>query len=219
MIRPEFQQQPDDQKAEPRSSMPPEYFDRQQTRPTSNITVVPDELLLSVRPIFLIRHPAFAIPSMAKILTKVSAASLSGSSMLWPRLLLDWYDANVSDESKKPIIVDATRFMTSLVVRQKLCTMTGLDPEQIQTKWALPTDKEREEMLPIDVRMMGTLTNSEGVVAEKAREKIDVDEEAARWHKDFSADVAQRVEAMVRHELANYNYMLSRSLTSEEDSQ
>lgn len=112
-----------------------------------NPTLIPDHLLLHPRtvPVFTIRNPYLQVSSAYRIAVNVFGGAtyancLAGTAGRWTRLLYDWYLAH----GVHPIVVDADDYMSSEAFVRYLCTVTGLDPHEIRTRWENEEEAGRE---------------------------------------------------------------------------
>ena len=183
---------------------------------TANSTVVPDALLLQpgTSAIFTTRHPAWVVPAVFRalgdfinIFNRANTVFISG--MHWQRQLYDWYLQN----GFEPIVVESEDYMTSPDFVRKLCKEAGLDPEHALFTWPRATDEEKTQMGPMVVNFLSTLLDSTGLIPAKAKPAPNLQEEEAKWVKEFGEERARSIKEMVEADMPDYEYLRARKLT------
>ncbi|OAL00809.1 hypothetical protein IQ06DRAFT_316839 [Phaeosphaeriaceae sp. SRC1lsM3a] len=189
---------------------PLQLHDRENPRsPHTNPTNLPDSFLLSMQPIFQIRHPALMFPSMLRVQSKsfegrnINEPSLYSTFTLSPsRMLFDWYLINASHW--KPKVIDADDIMDDPNVVRQLCIETQLDPDAVQYEW-----EERHEENPIFARFLSTINASKGVVKGLDSRTLDLAAEKAKWMQEFGNEDGEKMAQFVDDAMPDYEYMLS----------
>ncbi|KAJ4982967.1 hypothetical protein SVAN01_11533 [Stagonosporopsis vannaccii] len=177
-----------------------------QTNPTS----IPDSLLLSMRPIFQIRHPILVFPSMVRAEQKAMGhirprqPMLAVTLTLRPsRALYDWY---VSQETNlQPQVIDADDIINDRAAVRHVCIQAGLDPEAVAYEW-----ESREETDPMKAVFLSTICASKGVIPSLAARGLDFDIEKAKWKAEFGDEDGEDLAKFVLDAMPDYNYLLSR---------
>ncbi|KAH7067420.1 hypothetical protein BKA63DRAFT_536889 [Paraphoma chrysanthemicola] len=177
----------------------------------TNPTSLPDRFLLSLQPIFQIRHPALMFPSMVRAQSNVLADSTTKHPRVFCTLTLrpsrdlyDWY-ANNAPSCRQPRVIDADDIMNDPAAVRQLCNETGLDPEAVQYKW-----EERKEENPLFASFLSTINASTGIVQGKDAKELDIIGEKAKWKSEFGEDAATDIERYVQDAMGDYEYLLSR---------
>ena len=133
--------------------------------PHTNPTSVPDSLLLSLQPIFQIRHPILMFPSMLRaqkdsfpdMFTKPrSLYTCTTYTLKYTRALYEWYAEREATSGIVPRIIDADDIMNSPAAVRQLCLQTGLDPEAVQYEW----EEKKIEDNPLMARFLSTINAS-----------------------------------------------------------
>ncbi|KAB8227176.1 hypothetical protein ETB97_006905 [Aspergillus alliaceus] len=120
-----------------KESLPSPQCEEDQSR--YNETLLPDSLLSTLKPTFLIRYPALAFHRKTHVSEHYDAA-------LEPQLY-EFYerdfnatDNSVETETMFPLVLDADDIMTKPAVVARFCDILCLDTTQLRYQW--DTDKE-----------------------------------------------------------------------------
>lgn len=182
----------------------------------TNPTSLPDNILLSLQPIFQIRHPVLMFPSMLRAQsqtmpeTNTNLLRVSFSMTLRPtRALYDWYRQHGGELI--PRVIDADDIMNDRAAVRQLCIETGLDPEAVQYEW-----EERHEDNPLLASFLSTIYASKGIVPGLTSAGLSVDDEKTKWQAEFGDDIADGLAKLVNDAMPDYNYLLSRRTRSED---
>jgi hypothetical protein len=177
--------------------------------PHTNPSSVPDRFLLSMQPIFQVRHPALAFPSMMRAqkdslpdTNTRNPRTYSTMSMKHSRALYDWYSANAT--KWKPQVIDADDIMNNPAVVRQLCVETGLDPDAIQYEW-----EERHEKDPVHARMLSTIYASKGIIKGLDARSLNIETEKTKWTAEWGAEEAENMAKIVHAAMPDYEYLLS----------
>jgi len=178
--------------------------------PHTNPSSLPDRFLLSMQPVFQIRHPALAFPSMMRAQRDVMETSTMQNPRTWSvmnmkhsRAMYDWYAANAVE--MKPRVIDADDIMTDPEAVRQLCIETGLDPDAIQYEW-----EERTMDHPVHKRMLSTIYASKGIVKGLDARNLDIETEMVKWKAEFGDEDAEGLAKYVYAAMLDYEYLLSR---------
>lgn len=106
-----------------------------------DLTYIPTKLQQSCIPVFLIRHPALAIPSFVRMQRKEDMLRLGDESfqwwisLHWSRMLYDYFSCQDSSASK-PTVVDAEDVVhNTTAVTKKLCDVFGISLDGVRETW------------------------------------------------------------------------------------
>jgi hypothetical protein len=175
----------------------------------TNPTSVPDSFLLSMQPIFQIRHPALMFPSMLRAQMAIMEDSNTHNPRIWSTLTLrhsravyDWYAENAGE--MKPRVIDADDIMNDPDAIRQLCIETGLDPDTVQYSW-----EEVQEENPLVARFKSTINASKGIIKGLDARSLDIEKEKTKWKTDFGNEEADRLAKFVNDAMPDYNYLLS----------
>lgn len=185
-----------------------------------NFTMLPDEFLLTWLPIFLIRHPALAFPSLYRTIVKLEGKEAADQddfaalmiTLEWTRSLYDFYvqrrgslACSPAESAQWPIIIDADDIMAHPEIVAQLCDEMGMDRQQLRFSW----DQIRtEDISSADQRVMrSTLYESTGIIGGKGSTGMDIDAEVAEWRVEFGAAAADRIRKLVREAMPHYDYL------------
>ncbi|BBN15963.1 hypothetical protein MPTK1_7g02330 [Marchantia polymorpha subsp. ruderalis] len=176
-----------------------------QTNPTS----MPDSLLLSMQPIFQIRHPVLMFPSMLRALIKVQGRArprdLSVTPLLtlrYSRDLFDWY-LNHGGEVK-PKVIDADDIINDRAVVRQLCIETGMDPDAVQYEWEIREDKDPHQAI-----MRSTINASTCIIPGLVARGLDFEIEKVKWKAEFGEEDGEDLAMAVHDAMPDYNYLLT----------
>jgi hypothetical protein len=210
--------------------IPPAYGERA-THSKLNKTVLPDEVLKTWLPTFLIRHPALVFPSDCRTMLDVEgkkAAQLAELPLAlamtyhWTRASYEWFAEDLkrsgfesTEEVMWPLVLDADDIITTPDVVDRFAELVGLDPTKLRRQWSPATEKDLEQLpQKIARRMRDTLLASNGIMKEKAAVAIDIDVEAKKWREEFGDDVGKLIEGLVRKAMPDYEFLRSKRLRS-----
>jgi hypothetical protein len=166
--------------------------------------------LLSLQPIFQIRHPALMFPSMIRAQIGTMEDSNTRNPRIWSTLTLrhsravyDWYAENARE--MKPRVIDADDIMNNPDAVRQLCIETGLDPEAVQYSW-----EEVQEEDPLKARFKSTINASKGIIKGLDARSLDIEAEKTKWKAEFDGEEAERLAKFVHDAMPDYKYLLSR---------
>ena len=178
--------------------------------PHTNPTSLPDSLLLSMAPIFQIRHPILMFPSMLRAERKtigpvrpretIMAATLT---LRHSRNLYDWYTKQGNEVRLQ--VIDADDIINDRAAVRHVCLETELDPDAVQYEW-----ESRQEMNPIKAVFLSTINASKGIIPSLTANGLDHETEKAKWKTEFGDEDAEDLANFVLDALPDYNYLLSR---------
>lgn len=175
------------------------------TSPTS----LPDSLLLSLTPIFQIRHPILMFPSMFRAWNKAFGTVHTGQpimrftlSLRRSRDLFDWYLNNGSEV--RPQVIDADDIMNDRAAVRHVCVETGLDPDAVQYEW-----ETREEPDPLRAIFLSTVYASKGIIPSLAARGLDLETEKIKWKVEFGDEDGENLAKFVLDAMPDYEYLLS----------
>ncbi|KAI8935781.1 hypothetical protein NX059_007301 [Plenodomus lindquistii] len=179
----------------------------------TNPSSLPDSILLSLQPIFQIRHPILMFPSMLRSQIKLNLAEgvdrrmAATMSLRFPRDLYDWYLTQGEDTSPK--IIDADDIMSDKAAVRQLCLETGLDPDSVQYEWAA-----REEQDPLKKVMLDKISTSTGILPGLEARGLDLETEKAKWKAEFGNEDGELMAKYVRDAMPDYEYLHSQRVRS-----
>lgn len=190
---------------------------------SSNITILPDEFLMSLTPIILIRHPALVMPSYIRVCSDSGADALANNraTLSLSRILFDWYremaKSGTREKAPEPIVVDAADFMTSPALLRRLCAITGLDPDKIAFDWDAASAEILSSETELRKTFLKTMFSSTRVRAERAGTDINVQNEVQKWRAEFPKDVSEWMENKLPEEMEHYEYLKAHRLLPDDD--
>lgn len=174
--------------------------------------MVPDEVLLSLQPIFQIRHPGLMFPSMAR--AEMDTGKADGPMdprvhifiHLWySRQLYEWYLNTPGALSPK--VISADDIMTRPDVVRQLCVETGMDPDAMAYEWetreAPKGNKEIE-------RFASTIYASKGILPGYDSQGFDIQEKRPKWREEFGEEAGDFLADMVEKAMPDYEWLMER---------
>jgi hypothetical protein len=193
----------------------------QGTRSVLNKTFMPDEFLDTIRPIFLIRHPALSFPSLERQISiwsgKSGAVERSiGMTYSFTRSLYDYYSDRYgknpsSDGVKWPLVIDADDMINHQDLLVDIGELMRMKRSKMQFTWDKKTPKQlAEQPLEMKMMMMETLNVSTGVQTDKLSVGFNIDVEAKMWKAEFGEQAGKEVERLVRKAMGDYEWLKSR---------
>ncbi|KAK4896237.1 hypothetical protein LTR27_005759 [Elasticomyces elasticus] len=183
-----------------------------------NPSCIPEALLLSFTPVFLIRPPALMIGSNYRVASKLMKLQIEDEdfimqiSLRWTRLMMDYYRA----QGRKPILVDAEDVLDHAeVLMPKLCGLLGIDAAGIVYSWdAIPKEQWPQDDAGIVETFIGTFMSSSGIMKRESRDPVNIEVETQKWAKLYDDDIASRLKGRVEAEMADYEYLRQFRLTA-----
>lgn len=131
-----------------------------------NPTYIPDDLLRTLKPIILIRHPQLMIGSLWRAQQELTQMEPWDEdfefqiTLKWTRILYDYYKDQLGIE---PVVLDSEDFIyNTKAVTDRLCEMYGLDPEGVKVTWD-PLPKEYWPKSEVARTYLGHMLASKGV--------------------------------------------------------
>ncbi|CBX90443.1 hypothetical protein LEMA_P065690.1 [Plenodomus lingam JN3] len=179
----------------------------------TSVSSLPDSVLLSLQPIFQIRHPILMFPSMLRSQIKAGASKgfdrrvRATASLRFSRELYDWYLKQ--GEETQPKVIDADDIMTDKAAVGQLCLETGMDPDSVQYEWAT-----REEPHPMKAIMLDKICSSTGILPGLTAQGLTLEAEKAKWKTEFGEEDAELLAKHVQDAIPDYEYLHSRRVRS-----
>jgi hypothetical protein len=188
--------------------------------PHTNPSSLPDHLLLSLQPIFQVRHPILMFPSMMRAKRDAFLPNTHPQdpickvtlTLRYSRELYDWYLKNAASD-RKPYVIDADDIMNDKEAVRQLCIATGLDPDAVQYEW-----EEKIIDDPHKKRFLSTISQSKGIIPGLASRGLDFETEKEKWSKEWNEEVAEGLAKHVADAMPDYKYMLSQRMNHNKDS-
>lgn len=184
-------------------------------RISTNPTLLPDDFMLSVAPVFLIRHPALVFSSWYKVSKEGFGADVNDSdfpveaSFQWSRILYDWYlnmwsvtsSRSPQTQHRKPAVIDADDTMSDRAALERLCRQLQLNPQHLSFEWQVATTG----LVP----WFSSIQKSTGVDMSKISKGVDIQREFVKWENEFGSHVAQKLLHFVELAMPDYEYLLA----------
>ncbi|KAL0575951.1 hypothetical protein V5O48_006021 [Marasmius crinis-equi] len=180
--------------------------------PVPNPTLLPDRLLVSFTPVFIIRHPARMLPSLLRTFGQVGATAFDtdfpvDSSFKWQRMVYDCYKAWFGNDSALPIVIDGDKLINDPEGQmEKLCKGVGLDPAGLRYTWEVEVPDT-----PVKALFKRTLCASTGVMKGQEIPPV-IDDEMKKWAGEWGDDTAQELKRHAEMIMPDYEYLLQRSI-------
>ncbi|CAN9432057.1 unnamed protein product [Alternaria sp. RS040] len=191
----------------------PQNGDTVPTNPTS----VPDNLLLSLQPIFQIRHPMLMFPSMVRAQRAWKAETRPCSpycravlTLKHSRALYDWYVKYGAKAGITPRVIDADDIMNNPAAVRQLCEQTGLSADDVQYEW-----EERKVEDPLMARFLSTINASKGIKPGLGAKGKTLEAEKKKWVEEWGEEDAEDMARFVSEALPDYEYLHSRRTVGE----
>ncbi|KAF1989043.1 hypothetical protein K402DRAFT_350680 [Aulographum hederae CBS 113979] len=192
-------------------------------RPKTNPTMMPDAYLNTWSPVFLIRHPALVVPSMARACKKAYGWDLTHRSYLesgsfrTQRLMYDWYADQLASSgsaagSKRPganypLVIDADDIIKDASTMRALNESLGLDPEKVLFEWK-ETPKEKIEAQRLAHKVFwSSVQGSSGILLDKMAQGLTIEEEVPKWEKEWGVEGAQILKGYAEACMPDYEYL------------
>lgn len=193
-----------------------------------NITVLPDQVLERFLPIFLVRHPILAFPSLYRTTLAIEGPDVLHThreeleltmTLHWSRQLYDFYWQRVSDYThggvEWPLVLDADDIIQSPYTLARLAGIMGMSTEALRFTWTAASKEDLSTMKKDVVgQMYMTLASSEGIQKDKVAAGLSLAREVPKWKDEFGAEAASALEGWVKAALPDYEYLRDRKLKS-----
>lgn len=191
--------------------------------PRTSPTLLPDELLSSFVPVFLIRHPALIVDSWYRTESRAGlppsvhlTTRPAGFTLTIARELYEWYASLVaaSDADLKPgdegypIVVEADDILEGDTVK-RLAETVGMDPAQIVEEWE---KKSVDGLIPMMKSYVEGIWQSTGVDRSKSSKFLDVKEKYAAWRKDYGQEVGDYLVKVTEESMPAYEFLKSKKM-------
>jgi hypothetical protein len=191
-------------------------------RSAGNETVLPDSLLKTFKPTFLIRHPALAFPSLLRVGIKAFGVADGNNwqqTFRWTKSVYEWYCTHLSDAEKQtalkgvqfPIIIDADDINSPELV-QEYAKAVGMDNTLLRRTWTTATPQELAEQPKTAAYFVETLNQSQGIVQSKSGASIDLVVEKEKWIQEFGQDLGGQLGMLVDRAMPEYEWLKERRL-------
>lgn len=195
--------------------------------PRCNPSVIPDSVLSSWTPVFLVRHPALAFPSYYRMMlgmekgdaarmTEIEPKLVATMTLRWTRELFEWYvEAGVGKPpgAGEPIVLDADDFQREPQLVARVCERVGLDASVVRSSWDPATEEEVQRENPFWRHSKTTLFGSSGVLLGKTFEGRSLEGEVVDWVEEFGEADAMKLKGWVEGAMEDYEYLRSKRLT------
>ncbi|ESK94831.1 hypothetical protein Moror_14104 [Moniliophthora roreri MCA 2997] len=180
-----------------------------------NPTFLPTRFLLTLTPIFIIRHPASVAPSFLRAVTvgtSITVDSEEFATCCSYKNQINIFEFYKS-QGTEPIVVDGERLVNDTQgVMKKLCERVGLDEGGLKYEWDAKQAPGAVVSKAQDA-FAGTVMRSTGVIKHRASQKpIDIDEKVKKWEQEWDAEIAKAMERHVRGAMGDYEYLLKYAL-------
>ncbi|KAF2758771.1 hypothetical protein EJ05DRAFT_510657 [Pseudovirgaria hyperparasitica] len=183
----------------------------------SNPTIFSDELMLSWRPLFLIRSPILVFESwlMAEGEPYPDLESQYAkiyTTLRFQRHIFDWYK-NHATASTTPIVVDADDVIEHPEVIGKLCDIVGMDKEQLLWAWEASPTPEKFLSNERFKRFLQSISDSVGIDRSKTSFGVTLEDRELDWKKTFGPERAAQLASRVNESWPDYEYLHSMKLS------
>ena len=179
--------------------------------PGVNPTYIPDHIMETLRPIFVIRHPVFRIPSCYISFARDTAVRPGDEDfeiicdLSSQRYVFDYFKNRTG---KAPIVVDGDDVVwRTEELAQALGKALNLDPAGFSDTWDVVPEEKRSEW-PIIRMFLTTIDGSTGVErGSEGRPVADLVAARKKWAELYGEEVAKALEKTVRESMPTYEYM------------
>lgn len=176
----------------------------------SNPTFIPDKIFSTLIPIFIIRHPAFAVPSNYESFIATSKIRPGDEDFQLPtklatqRFLFDFFKQR---DGKAPLVVDGD----DVVFRTKeigsaVCEALSIDPSGLRETWEPKPESERPKD-PLVRHFLQVSDDSTGILRPENGERKGVEETMEGWEGKYGREVAGQLRGVVEGNMEAYEYM------------
>lgn len=184
----------------------------------SSGTIYPDAFLLRWTPVFLIRHPALAFPSLLRLiwghhpaLPKLLADAFF--NYRFTRQLYEWYTAQLGDIPQ--LIIDADQLMDpeDRSAITALCSATGFDEERVLYDWEPATAEEKAKSPYKRIwPALKTIKESSGIVSGLTSRDLQMEDEVEKWKVEFGDEWSQILKGYVDSAMEDYEWLKQRRI-------
>ena len=192
-----------------------------------NPTLLPISFLQSITtPIFIIRHPAFFVPSFYRAARDAGYdVALDGPefaigvTLRWTRLLFEWFvahnddgdDTNQTNNSSHPILIESSDLIQDRSLMPRLCARLRLDPQYLTYTWDPTPLEARQANGPALAVFMHNLHESGGIMTAPTEREQDIvmEEERGRLVEEFGDDFGEGLWRFVEVAMPEWKYLRS----------
>lgn len=194
--------------------------------PHTNPTLLPDSFMLSIVPIFVIRHPVLQNESWYRAVSRCAPVDLENpwsramGSIHFCRQLLEWYEANVPsdvevDSPKRPgpfapIVLHADDILDNRPLIEDLCRRCNFDPAKVLYEW--DQTKPKEDLNDMGKSFLKDIHESTGVDKSKSSKGVNIDAKYDEWKEKWGPDVADLLKSNAEDAMDDYEYMKARMM-------
>lgn len=175
--------------------------------------MLPDDMMKSWIPVFIIRNPIMTAQSWYRTETRVNPLDLSSFnwrqvlSSSFIRVIFDWYMSLPGDQRSNPIVIDADDLVEDNRAINELCRECGMDENSVLYEWE--TKQAPSDVNPHFKSYIKDLWNSKGVDKSKSSKGITLDGQYKVWREEFGEDVAKELRTYAEENMDNYLRMKS----------
>ncbi|KAK5168895.1 uncharacterized protein LTR77_006204 [Saxophila tyrrhenica] len=186
---------------------------------TTNPTYIPGDVLATLTPVFLFRHPALIAGSLYPKFNPISGVEPNdedwelSSSLRWTVYVHQYF----TSLGHKTAVIEAQDFVYNTEpTMNALCRRLGIDEDGWVEKWD-PIPREHWPDHRNAVAMTGDLMGSSGLERRgkgPAEATLDLGVEFGKWKERFGDVVAEGLKKRVEAEMPVYEYLRSVKLTA-----
>lgn len=192
----------------------------QRSAPQKNPTVFSDEEMLSWQPLFLIRNPIAAYESWLRVEGSpypdlTFAIGQIYTTLEHQRKTFDWYQqmSKLRCNGKAPMVIDADDLIDRPEVLHKLCSLTGMNRDELVFEWEAkrPMENPSERMKRVE-RFHSSIWGSTGIDQSKTAKDLDLTTKEAEWSAMFGVELAKVLVERVEQSWPDYEYLKAHKL-------
>lgn len=177
----------------------------------SNLTVIPDHILESVTPVFVIRNPVFAVPSNYTALERTSHFRPGdegwklATGMQLQRRLFDFFNDR---DGRPPLVIDGDDVVwRTEPVRDGLCQALEIDPQALSETWE-PVPEHQRSKDPLIKHFLHSIDESTGIERpSQTHPEPDLVKTHNKWVEKYGRGVADQIKLTVEENMSHYEYM------------
>lgn len=172
--------------------------------------MLPDEMMLSWIPVFLIRNPILIGPSWIRAEMRVKTVNVehvkrvSQLSLAFPRAICEWYKSLPADKRIEPVVIDADDLVENDRAINEVCRRCNMDEKSVIYQW--DTKEAGPDVDEHHKSYIQGLWNSKGVDKSKSSKGLTLDGQYEGWCEEFGTEIADELRKYAEDNLESYLY-------------
>ncbi|CZT21422.1 uncharacterized protein RCC_07285 [Ramularia collo-cygni] len=182
----------------------------------TNPSIFPDTLMLSWRPVILIRNPILIYESWLRAEGEPypnleSQYAKIYTTLKFQRAVFDWYRHH-PECTLQPIVLNADDIIERQDVLERFCELVGMEKEKLVLSWKPSHAPAKFALNERFKRFLQTFQESTGIERSKSSVGITLEERQTQWRKEFGPERASMLVSRVVESWPDFQYLRSMRL-------